>query len=267
MTCKRAPKAHVLSVVSLLITIFAILIALVAQAELKGGGQPSTNAIVVVTSQDAGPPLFLPAVPYDTGGGLPWSVAVGDFNGDGKPDLVVVNYGLSTSGSVGVLLGNGDGTFQPAVAYGSGGGGPSGIAVSDLNGDGKLDLVVANQGCPGVSSNCLGVLLGNGNGTFQAVVIYPDGGADAAGGEGIFIPIMIADVNGDGKPDLVVVSQTNSNSVNALVGVLLGNGDGTFKPVVTYDAGGVAAFSGVLADVNSDGKPDLVGLSCGPSGL
>src|SRR5258708_26961743 len=97
MTCKRAPKAHVLSVVSLLITIFAILIALVAPAELKGGGQPSTNAIVVVTSQDAGPPLFLPAVPYDTGGCLPSSVALGDFHCVGKRHFVVDKHGSRTT--------------------------------------------------------------------------------------------------------------------------------------------------------------------------
>jgi hypothetical protein len=149
MTCNRAPKAHVLSVVSLLITILAILIALMAPAQLTGGGQLSAKPPVVPTPRDASPPLFLPAVTYDSGGGLAWSVAVRDLNGAGKPDIVVVNYGVSTYGSVGVLLGNGDGTLQPVVTYGSGGSYASGMAIADVNNDGKPDLVVAHQGCPG----------------------------------------------------------------------------------------------------------------------
>ena len=72
-----------------------------------------------------------------------------DVNGDGKPDLMVANYcgtdnNCSTEGSAGVLLGNGDGTFQTAVTYGSGGLNPLSVAVADVNGDGKPDLLVAN---------------------------------------------------------------------------------------------------------------------------
>src|SRR4029077_1762672 len=88
------------------------------------------------------------------------SVAVGDFNGDGKLDLVVVN---NLSASVSVLLGKGDGTFQAAVNYGVGLGIIS-VAVGDFNGDGKLDLVVG--GVVATNSN-ISVLLGNGDGTFQ----------------------------------------------------------------------------------------------------
>jgi hypothetical protein len=137
---------------------------------------------------------------------------------------------------VGVLLGNGDGTFQTAVNYGSGGYLATSVAVADVNGDGKPDLVVANF------AGNVGVLLGNGDGTFQTAVTYGTGGGDTQS-------VAVADVNGDGKPDLVVAGN---------VGVLLGNGDGTFQTAVTYGSGGYDPASAAVADVNGDGKPDLV---------
>ena len=117
---------------------------------------------------------FAPIVTYGSGGiGAQW-VTVADVNGDGNLDLLVAN-GCSDStcvnGSVGVLLGNGDGTFQAALAYGSGGVFSKSfylIAVADVNGDARLDVVVANYGgAGGVSDGAVGVLLGNGDGTFQ----------------------------------------------------------------------------------------------------
>ena len=105
------------------------------------------------------------------------------MNRDGKLDIVVANSSTSTTvdnGNVGVLLGNGDGTFQAAVAYPSGAFGAASVAVADVNGDGKLDLVVAN--CSGTASSCVGalpgdvgVLLGNGDGTFQTAVLSGSG--------------------------------------------------------------------------------------------
>jgi hypothetical protein len=196
-------------------------------------------------------PLFLPVVTYDSGGDESHSVAVADVNGDGKPDLLVANYCVSSNncaeGSVGVLLGRGDGTFQPAVAYSSGGSTTASLAVADLNGDGKPDLVVASQ------SGSVGVLLGIGDGTFQPVVTYSAGGA-------VSVSVAVADVNGDGKPDLLVANQCDTgvgNCKNPSVGVLLGTGDGTFQAATTY-----AALDGLdslaVADVNGDGKPDLL---------
>jgi hypothetical protein len=94
-----------------------------------------------VLAQSPPPVSFLPAVNYGAGSG-PISMAIGDFNGDGKPDLAVANR---DSNDVSVLLGNGDGTFQAAVNYGAGSG-PISMAMGDFNGDGKPDLAVANDG-------------------------------------------------------------------------------------------------------------------------
>ena len=220
----------------------------------------ATGSVGVLLGNGDG--TFQPVVTYDSGGFSAESVAVADVNGDGKPDLLVANTCVAdgafncVNGSVGVLLGNGDGTFQSVVSYGSDGTGASSIAVKDVNGDGKPDLLVANacgnDGEYGCMIGSVGVLLGNGNGTFRAAVNYASGGYEADS-------VAAGDVNGDGNPDLVVASQCgNSGNCNGVVGVLLGNGDGTFQPVVTYDSGGYEAQSVAVADVNGDGKPDLV---------
>ncbi len=104
---------------------------------------------------------------------LPTSVAIGDVNGDGKPDLVVANSGSNT---VSVLLGNGNGTFQPQQTFAAG---PAqlAVAVGDVNGDGSPDLVVTNAG-----NNTVSVLLGNGNGTFQPQQTFATGREPQFGG-------------------------------------------------------------------------------------
>jgi hypothetical protein len=218
---------------------------------------------------------FQTAVTYASGGYDVRSVTVADINGDGKPDLVVPNYGgtdrSTDQGTVGVLFGNGDGTFQTAVVYASGGYNPYSVETADVNGDGKPDLVVANacgndQSCN--ADGTVGVLLGNGDGTFQSVVTYDSGGIDA-------LSVTLGDVNADGKPDIIVANQWQCVSCGkpGSVGVLLGNGDGTFQTVATYGSGGYNAAAVAVQDVNGDGKPDILVVnfcgadySCQPGG-
>ena len=173
-------------------------------------------------------------VNYATGIG-PYSGASGDFNGDGKLDIVVTNSGAD---SVGVLLGNGDGTFRTMVNYGVGFT-PVAIGLGDFNGDGKMDLAVAN-----LNDNTVSILLGNGDGTFQPAVSYGVGTNP--------VSLAVADFNGDGKADLAVANLTGNT-----VSVLLGNGDATFQNVGT-SAVGNSPISIAAGDFNGDGKADLV---------
>ena len=163
------------------------------------------------------------------------SMAVGDFNGDGQPDLAVTNSGAN---GVNVFLNSGGG-LNAVGAIPATGDSPTSIAAADFNGDGKLDLAVANSG-----SNNVTILLGNGDGTFTPAASPAAGTAPNS--------IAVADFNGDGVPDLAVANTGSSN-----VTILLGNGDGTFTA-----AAGPAADTGstsvVAADFNGDGKEDLV---------
>jgi len=225
--------------------------------------------------------LFLAVALFGSGGGGPRSVAVGDLNGDGKPDLVVTDTCTITNpicadgafptahGAVGALLGNGDGTFQPVVTFDSGGGFPSSVALADVNRDGKLDLIVANECSPGdCEYSWVSILLGNGDGTFQPPVNYRSGGYQESDDDVAQSSVVVGDVNGDGKLDLVVENQcafnTSDYCVNGTVGVLLGNGDGGFHPAVVYDSGGDWPYSIALGDLNGDGRLDIAVANCGP---
>ena len=183
---------------------------------------------------------FQAGTEYAVGPG-PVMVATADLNGDGKKDLIVANSGcvyscdLSTSG-ISILLGNGDGTFQPKVDYVTGLG-PTSIAVGDFNHDNHLDLMVANEGWGGSIS----VFLGNGDGTFQPRVDYPSPGP--AWG-------VIADIDGDGNLDMVF----SGNNAGA---VALGNGDGTFQPSLATGNLGGPLITGHFQNAN---QLDLAGI-------
>jgi hypothetical protein len=296
--------------IALFVALVTILLPIATLAQQRGTRTAKVHRAARGAAQPQGGSLFLPAVSYDIGSGndLLSSVAVGDLNGDGYPDVVVVDWfknlavllgkgdgtlqppvtysssgiavfiadvngdhkpdlieGTGNGTGVRVLLGNGDGTFQPAATYASGGYPWNNafvpqILVGDLNGDGKSDLVVSNE-CDGSGSTCangtVGILLGNGDGTFRPVLVYNSGGAVAGG-------IVLADFNHDGKTDLAVSNCADTLSDcgtgNGSVGVLLGNGDGTFQPAITYGSGSPGLFASALAeaDLNRDGKPDLV---------
>src|SRR5206468_1867864 len=130
-------------------------------------------------------------------GHAPGAVAIADLNGDGKQDLVVANGGPFSNdapdNTVSVLLGNGDGTFQPHVDYASGAS-PLGIAVADLNRDGKADIVTANA-----ADGTVSVFLNQGNGTFKAKMDYGTG-VDP-------VSVVIGDFNGDGKLDIATANE------------------------------------------------------------
>jgi hypothetical protein len=165
--------------------------------------------------------------------------------------VIVANSGsFEAGGSVGVLLGNGDGTFQTAATYAVHYG-VDAVAVADLNGDGWPDLVVGIN--VGFGPPAVEVLLNKGNGTFEAAVGYKADGYDIAS-------VAIADVNGDGKLDVIAVEEEEIGKNHSAIAVWLGNGDGTLGAPVTYELtlDGTAALSLAIADLNGDGKPDLV---------
>jgi hypothetical protein len=183
---------------------------------------------------------FLPAVSY-SGGGDVRSVAVGEFNDDQRPDLVVANR---STANFSVFLGNGDGSFNSGVSYDIGdlGNGPWSVAVGDFNGDGQQDLATAS-----LSTDSVSVVLGNGDGTFQSALI-------SATGDGPF-SVVVGDFDRDGRQDLAVAGSSG-------VSVLLGNGDGTFQRAVTFAAGNNPQ-SVAVGDFNGDGQQDLAVANAG----
>ena len=176
------------------------------------------------------------------------TTAVADVNGDGNLDMVTVS-----GGSVSLMLGKGDGTFQPAVVFSSGGDQGTGVAVADLNGDGNPDIVVSSL-CYDCASGLVSVLLGNGDGAFRTPVTYSSGGYNG-------LAIAVADMNGDGIPDILTGNLCGvlctGFEPTGLVGLLLGNGDGTFQPTLQFSSGGVGAEGILAVDLNGDGKPDV----------
>ncbi|HEU5340294.1 beta strand repeat-containing protein [Edaphobacter sp.] len=176
-------------------------------------------------------------------GTTPTALAVGDFNGDGIPDIAVA--GSILVGTVDIMQGDGTGAFSaPFLLSAAVGNGPSSIVVGDFNGDGKLDFAVTNK-----SSNSISVMLGGGNGT---TFNQATGSPISTGSSTSPAALVAADLNGDGKRDLAVV-ESGKNRID----IFKGKGDGTFTLQPSSLATGSSPTSIVSGDFNSDGKIDL----------
>ena len=232
----------------------------VVSADINGDGKPdlvladlSTSGNAIVLIQNATSPGTFATLNLPTGNMTP-SVAVGDLNGDGLPDVVAADYDTNGNhGQVTIFFQNpaSPGSFLAPVTFPAGAQ-PQSVRIMDVNGDGLPDLIVANRGpgsdgtgAPGVS-----VLLQDAThpGSFLAPVTYatPWGAIDVA----------VADLNGDGKPDLVVASL--GPAPTGAVSVLLQNASspGTFLAATSY-AGFGQPLSVAIADLNGDGHPDI----------
>jgi hypothetical protein len=235
-------------------------------ADFNGDGKPDMAAVDAANSNVAlflnnGDGTFTELANYLAGGGqTPLMAVAADVNHDGKMDIVLsLNGGGPSQASFSVLLGDGDGTFQSPLAYSNGtGAGSDIIAVADVNGDGKLDVISDTQDTNANAS--FYVNLGNGDGTFQKPIATPalcPGGSNSGA-----VYLTVADVSGDGKPD--IVAACNAALHLNTISILLGNGDGTFRSPAQFASGTTPVWP-VIADFNEDGKPDVAVVDNSPT--
>ena len=206
-----------------------------------------TNEVGVLLSYGNG--SFASITTYSTGASsTPIAVVVDDFNNDSRLDLVVANYG---NNSVGILLGHGNGSFSDVIIYSTGvGSTPRCVAVGDFTNDGSLDIAVTILNIDGV-----GIFLGNGNGTFRNLTIFPIGESSQPWW------ITVGDFNSDNQLDIAIAMSNNNN-----VGILLGCGNGTFAPLLTYSTGTGSLPKYVrVGDFNNDNKSDIAVANSGTS--
>jgi hypothetical protein len=199
------------------------------------------GALCLAASSAGSGPSFAVPRSYPAGPD-PVSVAVGDLNADGKPDLATAN---NTAGTLSVLLNGGNGSLGAKVDYPSG---PStvSVAIGDLNGDGKRDLVTGNVSMLGrFPSRNVVVLINRGDGSFYARVEHSIG---LGYGQ---LKVAIGDLNGDGKLDVAAANETGDS-----VSVLLNSGNGGFQLPVDYATGSLP-LSIAIGDLNGDGRADL----------
>ena len=226
---------------------------------MNGDGKPdliipdwSSNLVTVLlntTAPGATTVSFASPQSFSTGVN-PSEAVLGDVNDDGKPDIIIVNYGSNT---VSVLLNTtAPGSTVPSFAAQqtfATGAGPSTIALVDINGDGRPDIVVTNQ-----NSNTLSVLL-NTTAPGSSTVSFAPQQTFATGSVPIFL--ALADINSDAKPDIVVANYNSSGTVSVLLNTTVpGSAVANFAAPVTVATASDPSVA--VGDINGDGRPDLV---------